>query len=301
MDSEFFSKLKSTCSTVLQNEPMNRHTTFKIGGAADFFAIPSTNEEVINTIKLCNSSQIPYTIVGNGSNLLVSDGGIGGVVIKPALNEINVSGTKITAGAGALLSRMANTACENGLSGMEFAAGIPGSVGGAIYMNAGAYGGEMKDVIISVTYADENGNIKTVSSDKLGFGYRKSIFTGTNCIILSCEAELCPDSREKIKAKMSELSAKRAEKQPLSMPSAGSTFKRPEGHFAGTLIEQAGLKGFSIGGAQVSEKHAGFVVNTGGATCENVVKLIEHIQKTVRDKFSVELEPEIKITGRVEK
>lgn len=298
MNSEFGEKLKSVCENVKENEPMSLHTTFKIGGAADYYVSASTVKETIDVVTLCKSENVPYTICGNGSNLLVSDEGIDGVVINVAASNAEVDGTTVTAESGALLSKIANTALKAELSGLEFAAGIPGSIGGGIYMNAGAYGGELKDVIKNVTYLDEDGTVKTASAKDCGFGYRKSIFTGKKCVILSCTAELSKGDYAEIKSKMAELSAKRTEKQPLSVPSAGSTFKRPEGHFAGGLIEQAGLKGFSVGGAQVSEKHAGFVVNKGGATAADVTNLIKHIQKTVKEKFSVELEPEIKIIGK---
>lgn len=301
MNSEFYKKLTEVCKEAVADEPMSRHTTFRIGGAADYFAKASSCEEVINIIDLCRRENVEYTVIGNGSNILVSDDGIPGVVIEAAINNIEVHDTKITAGAGVLLSKFANAAMEAGLSGLEFAAGIPGTVGGGIYMNAGAYGNELKDVITSVTYADEKGCIKTVGKEELDFGYRKSMFYGTKCIIISCEAELIHGKREEIKEKMTELNAKRAEKQPLSMPSAGSTFKRPEGYFAGSLIEQAGLKGYTIGGAAVSEKHAGFVVNKGGATAKDVIDLIKYIQKQVREKFSVELETEVKMLGRTER
>lgn len=303
MNSEFYQKLTKVCARVFCDEPMNRHTTFKIGGCADYFAVPSSETEISDIIKLCREENVEYTVIGNGSNLLVSDFGISGVVINisDSLSDIKTDGTKITAGAGVLLSRLANAALSKGLAGLEFAAGIPGTLGGGIFMNAGAYGGELKDVIKSVSYIDEEGLLKTAQREELGFGYRKSMFSGRSCVILSCILELEEGDREEIKAKMAELNAKRANKQPLSMPSAGSTFKRPEGHYAGGLIEQAGLKGCSIGGAAVSEKHAGFVVNTGGATAGDVMNLIKHIQKEVREKFSVDLEPEVKMIGRKEK
>lgn len=296
MNSEFCEKIKAVCKNVAENEPMSKHTTFKTGGAADLFVAAETCEEAIEAVKLCKSENVPYTICGNGSNLLVSDEGIEGVVISLAAASIAIDGTCVRAEAGALMSKIANAAMKAELSGFEFAAGIPGSIGGGIYMNAGAYGGELRDVIKSVTYLSEDGEVKTTGSP--GFGYRTSMFTGTKCVILSCEIYLRKGDFAEIKERMSELAAKRSEKQPLSMPSAGSTFKRPEGHFAGALIEEARLKGFSIGGAAVSEKHAGFVVNKGGATTADIERLIKHIQKTVKEKFSVELEPEIKIIGK---
>lgn len=298
MNSEFYEKLKEVCGNVKPNEPMSKHTTFKIGGAADYYASPSSIDEVANVVELCKKENVPYTVIGNGSNILVKDGGIEGVVLNIAICDLEIEGKTIKSGAGVLLSKTANAALGKSLSGLEFAAGIPGNIGGGIYMNAGAYGGEMKDVVKSVTYIDEDGSVRTATAEELGFAYRKSKFTGTKCIILSCELELDDGDYDEIKQRMNELAAKRSDKQPLSMPSAGSTFKRPDGYFAGGLIEQAGLKGFSVGGAQVSEKHAGFIVNKGGATATDVESLIKHIQKIVREKFSVELEPEVKIIGK---
>ncbi|MBE7015472.1 MAG: UDP-N-acetylmuramate dehydrogenase [Ruminococcaceae bacterium] len=283
---------------IVYNELMKNHTSFKIGGPCDEFAQVTSEEEVAELIEYAKSKGIPYTVMGNGSNLLVSDKGIRGLVIKLAkgFEKAEVSGNSIICQSGILLSKLSNFALKNNLSGLEFASGIPGTLGGAIYMNAGAYGGEMKDVVREVTYL-ENGEIKT--SSQCDFGYRHSIFTDSDAIILSARLELCKGEYDVIKARMEELSAKRNEKQPLSMPSAGSTFKRPEGYFAGKLIEDAGLRGFSIGGAMVSEKHCGFVVNCGNATCSDVVELIHHVQKVVYDKFGVKLEPEVKILGEV--
>lgn len=275
---------------------MKNHTTFKIGGPCDEFCEVTSTEEILELIKYAKSKNIPYTVIGNGSNLLVSDKGIRGLVIKIAkgFDKVEVNGTKITAEAGILLSRLSNHALKGSLSGLEFASGIPGTLGGAIYMNAGAYDGEMKDVVKSVIYLKDGEILKTDSPD---FGYRKSMFSNTDLIILSVEIELKNGNYDEIKAKMEDFSKRRAEKQPLTQPSAGSTFKRPEGYFAGKLIQDAGLKGFKIGGAMVSEKHSGFVVNTGDATCSDVLELVEHIQKTVYDKFGVKLEPEIKKLG----
>lgn len=281
---------------IVCNELMKNHTTFKIGGPCDEFCEVTSKEEIAELIEYAKAKNIPYTIIGNGSNLIVSDKGIRGLVIKIAkgFDKIEVNGTRIVAEAGVLLSRLANTALKHSLSGLEFASGIPGTLGGAIYMNAGAYGGEMKDVVKSVTYLKDGEICKTDNPD---FGYRHSMFSNTDLIILSVEMELINGECGEIKAKMEDFSKRRTEKQPLTQPSAGSTFKRPEGHFAGKLIEDAGLKGYSIGGAMVSEKHSGFVVNTGNATCSDVLGLVEHIQKTVYDKFGVKLEPEIKKLG----
>ncbi len=283
---------------LLKNEPLKNHTSFKIGGPADEFCEATSKEEIQELIKYAKDKNIPYTIIGNGSNLLVGDKGIRGLVIKLAkgFDRVEVSGTKITAEAGVLLSKLAKTALSESLSGLEFASGIPGTLGGAIFMNAGAYDGEMKNVVKSVTYL-EDGEIKTLSGEDLEFGYRKSRFSCRDCIILSAELELTLGDKDKIIEKMEDFKERRCSKQPLSMPSAGSTFKRPEGYFAGKLIEDAGLKGFGIGGAKVSEKHSGFVINDGDASAKDVVDLIEHIQKTVYEKFGVKLETEVKMLG----
>ncbi|MBQ7986388.1 MAG: UDP-N-acetylmuramate dehydrogenase [Clostridia bacterium] len=283
---------------IKKNELLKNHTSFKIGGPADEFAEVYNEEELKELIEYAKNKGIPYTIMGNGSNLLVSDKGIRGLVIKLAkgFDSVEVQGDKIIAKAGILLSKLANVALENGLSGLEFASGIPGTLGGAIYMNAGAYGGEMKDVVGKVTYLS-NGEIKTAEKGELDFGYRHSRFSGKEDIVLSAEILLEKADKTEIRAKMDDFKERRCSKQPLSMPSAGSTFKRPEGYFAGKLIEDAGLKGKAIGGAQVSEKHSGFVVNTGDATCQDVLDLIKFIQDTVYDKFKVKLETEVKMLG----
>lgn len=283
---------------IKKNEPMKNHTSFKIGGPADEFCEVTSEEEIKRLIDYASEKGMSYTVMGNGSNLLVADGGIRGLVIKVArgFDEISVGGEKITAQSGALLSRIASAAYRNSLTGLEFASGIPGTLGGGIYMNAGAYGGELKDVIESVTYLD-NGEIITKTADMLEFGYRKSSFTDKDYIILSAELKLKKGNPDEIKEKTDDYRQRRTSKQPLDMPSAGSTFKRPEGYFAGKLIEDSGLKGFKIGGAQVSEKHSGFVVNAGGATAADVKALIEHIQKTVKEKFGVEMKTEVKMLG----
>lgn len=283
---------------IKKNEPMKNHTSFKIGGPADEFCEVTSEEEIKRLIDYASEKGMSYTVMGNGSNLLVADGGIRGLVIKVArgFDEISVGGEKITAQSGALLSRIASAAYRNSLTGLEFASGIPGTLGGGIYMNAGAYGGELKDVIESVTYLD-NGEIITKTADMLEFGYRKSSFTDKDYIILSAELKLKKGNPDEIKEKTDDYRQRRTSKQPLDMPSAGSTFKRPEGYFAGKLIEDSGLKGFKIGGAQVSEKHSGFVVNAGGATAADVKALIEHIQKTVKEKLGVEMKTEVKMLG----
>lgn len=290
---------KKELSLVLFDEEMKKHTSFKTGGPADIFVDCGSRLEVIRATELANEFNLPYMIVGNGSNLLVSDLGIEGVVIHigSRMNNIEVNGNIITAEAGALLSRTANEALKHSLTGLEFAAGIPGSLGGGIYMNAGAYDGELKNVIKSVTYLD-NGEIKTKSGEELNFSYRHSMFSGKNYVILSADIELKVGDKAEIKAKMLDLNKRRSDKQPLEYPSAGSTFKRPEGYFAGKLIQDSGLMGYSVGGAQVSEKHAGFVINKDNATSADVLKLIEHIKKTVFDNFGVMLEPEVRLVGR---
>ena len=285
-------------TNVKLNEPMHKHTTFKIGGAADVFVTPETKEALLEITEFCKSENIPVTVVGNGSNLLVSDDGIDGVVIcTENINYVNLENDVITSGAGAFLAVVANTAARESLTGLEFAAGIPGTVGGGTFMNAGAYGGELKDVIETVTALDKDGNIKVFKNAECGFGYRTSVFGG-GYVILEVTFRLKKGNKEEILDTMKDLSQRRRDKQPLEYPSAGSTFKRPEGYFAGKLIEDAGLKGHSIGGAQVSEKHSGFVINKGGATAQDVLDLVGHIKKQVKEKFGVDLQEEIKLIGR---
>ena len=284
---------------VYRNEPMRKHTTFRIGGPADFYLCPHSAKEIQKTVAICREEELPYFILGNGSNLLVSDQGYRGVVIQlwKNVSDILVEGCRIRAKAGASLAKIAGEALEEGLTGMEFAAGIPGTLGGAVVMNAGAYGGEMKDILQEALVMDEQGEIFTLKKEELHLGYRTSIIKEKGYIVLAAALELKPGDRKEIKEKMDELKQRRVEKQPLDMPSAGSTFKRPEGYFAGKLIMDAGLRGFSVGGAQISEKHCGFVVNTGKATANDVLTLIREIQKRVRDKFGVELETEVKFLG----
>ena len=282
-----------------QNEPMRAHTTFKIGGEADIFIIPASPAALIYAVKKCNELEIPYFILGNGSNLLVSDGGIEGAVISLAgINGISSDGEKITCGAGAMLSSVCLKALSLSLTGLEFAYGIPGMAGGALYMNAGAYGGQMADVIESAECLTALGEIKTLKKEDMRLGYRSSVFKKGGLIIISLTLALKKGDKAEIKAKMDELLNRRKQKQPLEYPSAGSTFKRPEGYFAGALIEKNGLKGSAVGGAQVSEKHAGFVINRGGATAADVKALIGKIQKTVFENDGVMLEPEVIFTGR---
>ncbi len=282
---------------IIKNELMKNHTSFKIGGPADEFCEAAKTEEIIELIDYAKKKNIPYTVIGNGSNLLVSDKGIRGLVIKIVSNSISLKKeTIIKVDSGAMLSTLSMFALKNSLKGLEFASGIPGTLGGAVFMNAGAYGSEMKNVVKNVTYL-ENGEVKVIEKEDLEFGYRKSFFTNKDVIILSAEIELEKGNYEEIKAYMDDLRKRRTEKQPLLMPSAGSTFKRPEGFFAGKLIEDAGLKGYKVGDAAVSEKHSGFVVNLGNATAKDVRRLIEDIQKTVKEKFDVELETEVKMIG----
>lgn len=292
-------ELKRVVSHILINEPMKNHTSFKIGGPADFLIEAERMEQVPRILAILKQHNIPYIIMGNGSNMLVGDRGIRGAVLKISgpTSACTVEGNIIRAEAGILMSRLSAVALKHALSGLEFASGIPGTLGGGIYMNAGAYGGELKQVVKSVTYVDEAGEIRTAKGDELDFGYRHSMFTNRQCVILSAELALVPGQYEDIRLQIADYTKRRTQKQPLAMPSAGSVFKRPQGHFAGALIEEAGLKCYTIGGAMVSEKHAGFIVNKGDATAKDVLDLIAFIQKTVEEKFSVRLEPEIQLIG----
>lgn len=281
------------------NSPLKQRCSMKIGGACDILVKPGSERVLAELLSLCRNEGIPYFVMGRGSNLLFSDEGFRGVVILigQELGGITAEGNTITAGAGTTLSAVCNAALENGLSGMEFAYGIPGSVGGALYMNAGAYGGEMKDIVVSCRCIDEKGDVIEMHPEEMKLSYRHSVFTQRGCVITSVTLRLHPAEREAIKARMTELMQKRRDKQPLEYPSCGSTFKRPEGYFAAALIEECGLKGYTIGGAQVSEKHSGFVINRGGATSRDVLALVEHIKKTVREQKGVELECEMLIIG----
>lgn len=284
---------------VLFDEPMKKHTTFRIGGPADVFVMPRTIEEVSKALEICRQEQLPYFILGNGSNLLVSDQGYRGVIIQLDRNmeEITVDGTEIRAASGALLSSIAVAARRASLAGFEFAGGIPGTLGGAVVMNAGAYGGEMKDVLKEVTVMTGNGEIRVIPASELEMGYRTSIIKKAGYLVLGATISLKEGNLEEIKALTRELSEKRTSKQPLEFPSAGSTFKRPEGYFAGKLIMDSGLRGYQIGGARVSDKHCGFVINAGDATAQDVVALIDHVTEVVREKYGVTLEPEVKFLG----
>lgn len=279
-------------------EPMSKHTTFRIGGAAEVFAAPDARE-LPQLLAMAKGADVPVAVIGNGSNLLVGDRGICGLVIEigERMSEVRIEGTILVAGAGALLSKAAQAAAAAGLGGLEFAAGIPGSVGGAVVMNAGAYGGEMKDVLQSVKVLTEEGELLILTTEELELGYRHSCVPERKYIVVEATMELSAKPEEEIRACMAELRAKRVEKQPLEYPSAGSTFKRPEGYFAGKLIMDAGLRGYTVGGAQVSEKHCGFVINKGGATAADVRQLMQDVHDRVKEQFDVELEPEVKMIG----
>lgn len=281
------------------DEPMSRHTSFRIGGPADLLVSPKSEQAVCSVVRAAKRAGLPLTVLGNGSNVLVSDDGIRGVVlcIGSAYAEVEIQDACITAQTGALLSALSNEAQKHGLTGLEFAGGIPGSLGGALFMNAGAYDGQMADVVVSSRYYDAQADcIQTLEGAAHAFGYRTSVFKAhPDWIALSACMQLKQGDPAHIRAKMDDFSQRRRDKQPLNYPSAGSTFKRPTGYFAGKLIQDAGLMGYTIGGAQVSEKHAGFVINRGGATCADVKALISHIQQEVFRQFGVQLEPEVRM------
>lgn len=280
---------------VLQNESLSGYTTFRIGGPAPFIVFPSDTEETAACVKIMNSEELPFCVLGNGSNVLVPDAGIEKAVIQTGrLSNISFNGSVLTVGAGCLLSKVASEAAAKSLSGMEALHGIPGSVGGAVIMNAGAYGSEISGIALNTVYVDAEGAVKRVSGEDYRFGYRRSCFLPSD-VITATSFSLVPDDGTLIKGRMNDYSRRRRASQPLEYPSAGSVFKRPEGYFAGKLIEDCGLKGRAVGGAEVSEKHAGFIVNRSGATCSDVLALIEIIRKTVLGTFGVELETEIRI------
>lgn len=284
---------------VFTEEAMSQHTTFKIGGPADYFLMPDKGEDVGRVIKICKEKEIPYFILGNGSNLLVGDGGYRGTVIQIYRNmsSVTVEGNEITVQAGALLSAVAAAAKNASLTGFEFAGGIPGTIGGAVVMNAGAYGGEMKDVLTEVTVMNAEGDIFTLPTEELELGYRTSIIKTAGYIVLEAKIRLKEGDPEVIRETMKDLTIRRTTKQPLEYPSAGSTFKRPEGYFAGKLIMDSGLAGYQVGGAQVSEKHCGFVINAGDATARDVRTLMDNVRDIVYKKYGVTLEPEVKFLG----
>lgn len=301
MNFEFYNQLVQIIDEkrVLRDEPMKKHTTFRVGGNADYFVMPQNASEIKAIVELCKTVEMPFYILGNGSNLLVSDAGYRGVIIQiyKEIDHIEVIGETVKVQAGALLSRVGNAALENELTGFEFAAGIPGTVGGAVVMNAGAYGGEMKDIIVSATVLTQEGEIVTLNKEELELGYRTSVIAKNGYIVLEAEYKLQKGDKEAIRARMDELKVQRVTKQPLEYPSAGSTFKRPEGYFAGKLIQDAGLRGFQVGGAQVSEKHCGFVINKDQAKAADVMELMRQVSEKVMQEFGVKLEPEVKTLG----
>ena len=283
---------------LLKNEPMSKHTTFRVGGPADLMYFPSTDEQLCKALQAAKEAGIPVLVMGNGSNMIVRDGGIRGLVIVlgERFSNISVDGCVLTAQAGASMAKVAATAQQASLSGLEFASGIPGTLGGGCAMNAGAYGGQLSDVLVDArVYL--NGEIRTLTREEMEMGYRSTLPLREGGIVLSARFELKNDDGEEIMARMKDLNARRRDKQPLNFPSAGSTFKRPEGYFAGALIEQSGLKGRTVGGAQVSEKHAGFVINIGNATAADITELIAQVQKEVMERFGVQLETEVRILG----
>lgn len=284
----------------LENENLNKYTSFKIGGPAKYLLFPKDETSLIEALKIAREEKIETLILGNGSNVLCADEGFDGLVfiLKSSLTDFEIKDNKISAGAGLSLRKVANLALEEGLSGLEFAHGIPGSIGGGTIMNAGAYGSEMKDVVSSVRFLDENLNIKVLTNEEMDFSYRHSIAQDNNYIILSVDFELKRDkNKDEIKALMDDLWNRRQSKQPLEYPSAGSTFRRPEGHFVGQMVDQAGLRGLRHGGAMVSDKHSGFIINKDNATAKDVRELIEIVQKVIFDKFSVKLQREVKYVG----
>lgn len=288
-----------TAKPLLVQEPMSRHTSFRIGGPADLLAQPQSEQELAALLAKAAANAVPVTLVGNGSNLLVRDKGIRGLVIKLGnmLNDIVINDNSITFGSGVSLAMASRRAAELALSGLEFAVGIPGSIGGAVYMNAGAYDGEMSKVVTSVRVMDAAGQVEALPASALDFAYRHSALQGSGRIVTAVTVELTPGDKQAIADKMADFSNRRITKQPLELPSAGSMFKRPPGYFAGTLIDQTGLKGYTVGGAQVSSKHAGFVVNVGGASCADVLQLIADVQDKVFAAHGVRLEPEVLVLG----
>ena len=298
---DFFTQLQKVIAAprLLLDEPLSKHTTFRIGGPADYLVLPASAREVAAVLVVANEYGMPVTILGNGSNVLVRDKGIRGLVLKfdATMGNITHNGTTVKAGAGASLGDVARYAAGHGLTGLEFAVGIPGSIGGAVFMNAGAYEGEIGCVVAAVTAVSSDGRLQRFGHADIRFGYRDSVFQHNGCIICEVELALAAGDDNAIDTKMNDYTNRREAKQPIEMPSAGSTFKRPPGYFAGTLIEQAGLKGYKIGGAQVSGKHAGFIVNAGGATAADVLALIKEVQRQVLERFGVKLQPEVRIFG----
>ena len=302
MEELFYNKLKEILSEdqIKPDEPMELHTSLHIGGKADYFAMPGSIDEIREIIKLCKQSKMPYYVIGNGSNLLVADSGFRGLIIKLGESfsavEVKENGL-ITAQSGVLLSKLANIAAEHGLTGLEFASGIPGTLGGAVTMNAGAYDGEMKQCLLRTRLLDDEGNILEYNTEQLQLGYRKSILQTLPYVVLEADIQLAFGDKEQIRQKMNTLNRQRREKQPLDKYSVGSTFKRPEGYFAGKLIADAGLKGYQVGDAAVSEKHCGFIINKEHATARDFLTVMEDVARIVYEKFGVRLEPEVKMLG----
>ena len=300
MNDLFLKELKEAAGNagIIENEPMKRHTTFRVGGPADYFTAPDL-KRLPELLNVCKKHGAACFIIGNGSNLLVGDKGIRGLVIQitDKTGEVSINGGRLTAGAGMPLSKAANKAADAGLSGLEFAAGIPGTVGGAVVMNAGAYDGEIKDILSKVTVLDEGGNKRELSAEELELGYRRSCIPERRYIVTEAEFFLKPGNHNEIVAKMEKFRGLRAKKQPLEYPSAGSTFKRPEGCFAGKLIMDAGLSGLRVGGAQVSDKHCGFIINKDGASAEDIARLMQEVSERVKRRFGVTLEPEVRMIG----
>lgn len=302
METKFINKIKNRVvfGKVLENEPMKNYLSFKVGGPADLLVMPDDADELIHAVGICKEEGIPYYVIGKGSNVIVRDGGFRGVIImiSPNVSEVRVDGRFVYAEAGVSLADVAKEAADNSLTGMEFAAGIPGSLGGGVFMNAGAYDGDMSGIVESADVFDpEAGRVVTLNKEQLAFGYRTSAIQGTSRIILAAKLKLSQGDKESIKAKMEDFNNRRNDKQPLDLPSAGSTFKRPEGYFAGKLIQDCNLQGTSLGGAKVSEKHAGFVVNTGDARAEDIINLIAIVQAVVLSQKGVSLEREVRIIG----
>lgn len=301
LSKEFYNELAAIVGEdyVLQDEPMKKHVTFKVGGPAAFYVKPQSAEQIRELVALHKAAGRPYFLLGKGSNLIVKDEGYQGTVIEVlnGMSNFELIGTHLKADAGIMLGKIASVLLEAGLGGFEFAYGIPGTLGGAVVMNAGAYGGEIKDVIVNATVMDQDGKIFTLDKDQLELGYRTSVIARKHLIVLGAELAFYLDKKEIIEEKMNDFSSRRKEKQPLNYPSAGSTFKRPEGYFAGKLIQDAGLKGYQVGGAMVSEKHSGFVINAGDATCADILQLIADVKRIVFEKFGVMLEEEVKVLG----
>jgi UDP-N-acetylmuramate dehydrogenase len=306
LNEDFYQTLKDILrdEQILIEEPLAKHTTFQIGGPAEFLLLPENSHQAAELVKMLCEKNMPFYVIGNGSNLLVSDKGYKGTIIKigQCMSDIEIekhdeSRWLVKAGAGVLLSKLANKIADHELTGFEFASGIPGSLGGAVTMNAGAYGGEMKDSIMGATVVDQSGNIMHLNKEDLQLGYRKSIIQEKNYIVLDASFLFELGNKEDIRNKMNDLNERRRDKQPLEYPSAGSTFKRPEGYFAGKLIMDAGLRGYQVGNAQISEKHCGFVINKGGATAADIMTLITEVRQIVFDKFGVMLEPEVRLLG----